>query len=79
MPALSVGTLLVQSSLGVWEMPGKRRKNIIKMGTVIILIIVGGIIWAIVSGINGRQEVKSSCFMSVSLTLEVKSKHFGSD
>lgn len=28
------------------------------MGTVIILIIVGGIIWAIVSGINGRQEVK---------------------
>ena len=29
------------------------------MGTVIILIIVGGIIWAIVSGIYGRQEVKS--------------------
>jgi hypothetical protein len=28
------------------------------MGTIIILVIIGGIIWAIVSGINGRQEVK---------------------
>ena len=27
MPARSVGTLLVQSSLGVWEMPGKRRRS----------------------------------------------------
>ena len=28
------------------------------MGTIIILVIIGGIIWVIVSGINGRQEVK---------------------
>ena len=28
------------------------------MGTIIILVIIGGIIWAIVSGINGRPEVK---------------------
>ena len=26
--------------------------------TIIILVFVGGIIWAIISGINGRQEVK---------------------
>ena len=36
----------------------KTTKNIIYMGTIIILVIIGGIIWAIVSGINGRQEVK---------------------
>ena len=28
------------------------------MGTIIVLVIVGAFIWAIVSGINGRQEVK---------------------
>ena len=27
MPTQCVGILLVQSSLGVWEMPGKRRRS----------------------------------------------------
>ena len=75
MPARSVGTLLVQSSLGVcrylenvdevivhvflfMHSSVKDNKYIINMEIVIILVIVGGVIWAIVSGINGRQEVK---------------------